>query len=1031
MTYNQKFKKVVKVFPIIKKLVDWGKVEALCALSSEPFSGDDEYFDLVRILFVVQARLNNIKRDYWEYYFQPGADSEKRSGKIAKNFQMDRIMEGCTLLVEVLWEVFSKRSSATRKAKKKPRILRLQKNLELSEFDVQVLLYLVLYSLEPEFNKIHFKDDLQGMAIFFRFNHKQLLEVIAPNNKLVKNKILNVEVKSFDNNILSTDISLEREFIKALRGLPLTAEELLKIEGTPIADLLKEEGGAKRKGESKESLYLEKEKSPEPGGMIQEEERMGKPSHLEEDSFTEDDDEDFDEDVSREEDFRLLGSKEKKEFNDQTLLESLIAEDEEKLLPYTNDLEYYEDYFEWLDVKNQLKEMLYEKTSHREDDRKTQIRQLRAKDQVLLRKCQYRMELTRKAGDWLPRLERLCRDRGYGEFEKNILLLMVGAHISPRIMEGIRTKCGTLKIINMFNDDLQSQIEARKYFYKSSRLVRDGIIHLDSWTRDFASVDVEIDRKMLDYLVGLDTEISELVEGSHIYTPAVEMDHVILPEQQKDLILRTARSFYLYKKVKEEKGFKEMVSYGNSLVMLFYGPSGTGKTMMANALAKLLGKKLLLINFPNLGSHFSDEVIRFIFREARINDAVIFFDECEGIFESRDASNPGLHPLLTEFERYDGLIIMATNRPQVLDEAMYRRITLAVPFPKPDHKMRCEIWKVHIFKGVDVSAKVDFHYLAYKYELTGGLIKNAVQTAVGLAVERDTKNIVIQPEDFENGARSQLKGHLKMGDFQKKVIPKAGLEAVILPEKQMAQLQAIVNFEKSKKVLFGQWGFDDATAQFSQGSTILFHGPSGTGKTFAAEAIGFDLGRPIMRMNMSQIISKWVGETAKHIETIFAEAKNSEAILLIDEADALFAPRTGVYSSTDRYANMDVDVLLQELERYEGIIILTTNFLENIEPALFRRLHHVCNFPKPDEDLRERLWREMIPDRTPVNPDIDFARLGKKFEFTGGQIKNVIFRAASLAALRESPQQMISQEDLEAAAREELGVAQERKVGFT
>jgi len=172
-------------------------------------------------------------------------------------------------------------------------------------------------------------------------------------------------------------------------------------------------------------------------------------------------------------------------------------------------------------------------------------------------------------------------------------------------------------------------------------------------------------------------------------------------------------------------GFEEVISYGNGVLLMFFGHSGTGKTMMANALGKHMGKKILLINYTSLGGDMADEVIKFIFREAKLTDSILFFDECEQIFLSREKGGREVNLLLTEIERHDGLIIMATNRAFDLDEAMHRRITLAIEFRQPDPILRQKIWQAHIPKNMKVEDNIDWKMLALKYELSGGFIKNA------------------------------------------------------------------------------------------------------------------------------------------------------------------------------------------------------------------------------------------------------------------------------------------------------------------
>lgn len=237
---------------------------------------------------------------------------------------------------------------------------------------------------------------------------------------------------------------------------------------------------------------------------------------------------------------------------------------------------------------------------------------------------------------------------------------------------------GTL--LNIFWDTLEEQITARRHFYREAPLLQDALIDLHGapFQDDLIRSDVRIDRRMVDYIVGLETEATALVEGSHLYRPTVDLDRVVLPEAQKQRIVETVTGFPGFQKVRQ-RHFDSLVEYGRGLVLLFWGPSGSGMTMMANALASYLGKWLLLVNYPKIGQMSSNQVLKFLFREARIHDAVLFFDECDGIFESRERHNTEISFILSEIERYEGLIMMATNRPTVLDEAMHHRITLAFP----------------------------------------------------------------------------------------------------------------------------------------------------------------------------------------------------------------------------------------------------------------------------------------------------------------------------------------------------------------
>ena len=152
---------------------------------------------------------------------------------------------------------------------------------------------------------------------------------------------------------------------------------------------------------------------------------------------------------------------------------------------------------------------------------------------------------------------------------------------------------------------------------------------------------------MLDFVVGLDTEFSELMDGSHLYTPTVDIDEVVLADAKKKLVLETVKNFENYTQATKELELDKKLSYGRGMVLLFYGPSGTGKTMMANALASMIGKKVLMINFPSLGTNQAGAILKLVFREAKIHDAILFFDECESIFMDRTKGNMQVSTALT------------------------------------------------------------------------------------------------------------------------------------------------------------------------------------------------------------------------------------------------------------------------------------------------------------------------------------------------------------------------------------------------
>jgi SpoVK/Ycf46/Vps4 family AAA+-type ATPase len=182
---------------------------------------------------------------------------------------------------------------------------------------------------------------------------------------------------------------------------------------------------------------------------------------------------------------------------------------------------------------------------------------------------------------------------------------------------------------------------------------------------------------------------------------------------------------------------------------------------------------------------------------------------------------------------------------------------------------------------------------------------------------------------------------------------------------------------------------------------VLLSGEPGTGKTLSAEVIAAELGMSLYRINPAKVVSKYVGETEKNLDQILGQAKSLHAILFFDEADALFATRVQrIESANDRFVNLETNFLLQQLERYEGLVILATNLETSIDQAFKRRIHYHVNIPFPDARARTEIWRNLLPERAPLAADVDFVRLGKIYELSGGHIKNAVMRAAYLAAER-------------------------------
>ena len=431
----------------------------------------------------------------------------------------------------------------------------------------------------------------------------------------------------------------------------------------------------------------------------------------------------------------------------------------------------------------------------------------------------------------LPRLEIIAKRLNLDSFEKKIILLLIGKTVSPLV----KTLMDTLEqgsryaedmanvgqVLSILCQDFRTQISNRKYFYRSGRLISNGIISMSKarWHQnsgDLTDQRIVLDRRVLDWAVGLDSEINELVEGSDLYIPKVSLQQVVLPRGKLGPVVKHCRAYDSFCLFKEAQGMEKSMSYGNSLVILLCGKSGTGKTMTVNAIANDLGKKVLLVDFGSLtgrrdGAGELDADLRGLFREAKMSNAVIFFDECESIFRSRDRGGDRLlNALLTEIERHHGIVFLATNRPHDLDEAMHRRITTVVQFRPPDFNMRLRIWESLLQVGSSVNVEngvksrklsadndVDLSALAIKYELTGGFIKNALLSALLSALSRfkkentsarkglnaildsnqndtggaaaDFSGVILSQQDLEEGCKLQMRSSLSVQHQDNKV----------------------------------------------------------------------------------------------------------------------------------------------------------------------------------------------------------------------------------------------------------------------
>jgi len=349
--------------------------------------------------------------------------------------------------------------------------------------------------------------------------------------------------------------------------------------------------------------------------------------------------------------------------------------------------------------------------------------------------------------------------------------------------------------------------------------------------------------------------------------------------------------------------------------------------------------------------------------------------------------------LFTELCDHPGPILITGQKLWQTRQMERNRNIVWLEFTMPGYERRERLWRYYIGDVLTTDHEViDINTLAGQFALTTAQIRDAVTNAFDVAKQHQeplTNRILF--------AAARAQSTPSLGTLARKLTPRYTWSDVVLPEDQIEMLRELVKQVRGRPFVLEKWGLGKKLTA-SNGITVLFAGPPGTGKTMSAEVIASELGLDLYKIDLSTIVSKYIGETEKNLDHIFSEAESSNAILFFDEADAIFGKRSEVKDAHDRYANIEVSYLLQRMEGYNGVTILATNLRANLDDAFTRRLQFAIDFPFPDEDYRLQIWQTLFPAEVPVDATVDFKVMAKRFRFAGGNIRNIIVSAAYLAA---------------------------------
>jgi DNA polymerase III delta prime subunit len=599
------------------------------------------------------------------------------------------------------------------------------------------------------------------------------------------------------------------------------------------------------------------------------------------------------------------------------------------------------------------------------------------------------------AGTALP-LERLVRLYSLSRLERDALLLSIAPELDERFetlysyaQNDVTRKRPTVGLIlRLLLPGSAARLKARLLFARDNPLLRVPLVRFSDDAREqdasFLSCSVKPEERIIDFLLG------ESQMDSRLRSFTVMSDGA-----------RTLRSLHLPQPLRQELEQAASTLRTTGGALFFHGPRGAGQCEAAQALSVTAGRKLVVADLSRAqaAGALHAQVLSLLRREAQLRGANLLLthhDEGHGTEQQQSHAPLFDHCTFGEMVSESRLIVfVAGEQPSPASTNVLSCPWAAFEFPTPSFQSRVQLWQQAIAAAGAAAQAGMAESLANQFVLTGGQIEDACRMAANQALQHGEPALAVTRVALEAAARRQSNQRLKQR--AQKVTTEYEWSDLVLPQRTLQQLRDVCTAEKFRDVVYSEWGFD-RRMMHGKGLSVLFSGPSGTGKTMSASILAHELGLDLYKIDLSTVISKYIGETEKQLSQIFHEAQTSNAILFFDEADAIFGKRSEVNDAHDRYANVEVAYLLQKMEEYEGIVILATNFRKNIDEAFTRRIQYIVEFPFPEAQYRERIWRCLIPSTAPMADDVDFSFLGRQFEMAGGNIRNAVLLAAFLAA---------------------------------
>jgi hypothetical protein len=566
-------------------------------------------------------------------------------------------------------------------------------------------------------------------------------------------------------------------------------------------------------------------------------------------------------------------------------------------------------------------------------------------------------------------LDRLCSVFALSDFERDILLLTAGVELDAEfamecsLAQGQKHTGGATVALAMAilpeSTWLALTPVAPLRYWRLIEITGDGLLSQST---------IRIDERVLHYLQGISYLDVRLRGGIELVPPPDD-----LPPSQQKLASEAAACLTRAERMDAVP------------VLQLCGDGVARKRAIAAACCALADVQLHALkssDLPSLGAERA-AMSRLWQREALLSNSALLIEVDDGSSNAATASF---------IERTPGMLLVSSREPIALD-----RPTVRMECARPSALEQRALWKVALGERAQ---RLNGHLatLTAQFDLDAAEIHAASAQAMSASAAEDG-------EAFATGlwtaCRQQARRHIR--DLTRHVEPAADWRDLVLPDAQLRTLRDMVSQVRHRATVHDEWGFA-AKGSRGLGISALFAGVSGTGKTLAAEVIAADLRLDLHHIDLSQIVSKYIGETEKNLREVFDAAQDGAAVLLFDEADALFGKRSDVRDSHDRYANIEVSYLLQRMEAYRGLAILTTNMKSQIDAAFLRRLRFIVQFPFPDATQRAAIWSRIFPASVPTE-GLQMERLAQ-LSVSGGSIRNIALHSSFFAADANEPVRM-------------------------